>query len=165
MASFDVMPPQGNDPNYIFWSRLPLEQPRGDQSGRILGETAGKLIHEGAETADTYEKNDLQHQIYDIVDTGRNAFTNALENIRGLQTGGKSTTNPLDVLPDQGAQPPQEVKQGIQKVEGLQAALGSGKINKLQYWQYLVPHLQELRDTHQGYRSYIDQEVSRIAGG
>lgn len=163
--SFAQDPQERGDPNYIFWSRPPREQPRGSEAGKITGEEYGKLFHEGTTAADDYEKNDLQHQIYDLADTARSKFTSQLANIAGQQLGQPDQGNPLDVLPRQSTQPPQEVKQGVAQVQGLKSSLDAGKITKLQYLQYLIPHIQDLRDTHQGYRPYIDQEVSKITGG
>lgn len=164
MAELNPSPQPGYDPNYIFWSRPAREQPRGNESGKIIGEGVGKEITQGVGAADQFVKNTIDKNIYDIVDQERSRTTGELAGLAGQQNPlPDSRTQPSTLAP---AQPvvPQEVQNSVNRVRSIQSAKDAGKLTELQYWQRLTPELQANRTQFAGYRDYYDRKTAEITG-
>lgn len=192
MAKFNPDVNTSNDPNYLGYSR-PIEQPRefkvadagsfnvSDTSTGVLLEGIGKTISAAAEGLDSYIKKDISDTAYTQIDKEREDFTTRLQNIDsvvdknnksvGVTVGdtvtlsGKSKNGSL--LPDEEStdETPPQVEDLSNNLTTLQDSFNNGKISSTYYWARLNAISKNLRNTYPGYRSYIDQTVSRIAGG
>lgn len=172
-----------NDPNYLLYSR-PIKPnqdiaPTGQAPNRIEPtgnrhvdltqgleyKEAGDLVSGITQTAatiaagvDSTIKADIEHKVYQGVDTERSQYTDALETIKGVKNLDLlNTNNPDNKTPD-------EVANVGNSVAKLKNALAAGKISNTYYYSRLNDLAVSLRNQFPGYRSYIDSEISKVTG-
>lgn len=176
MAVFNPQLPNSSDPN---WTRVsqPISEPTPDKSTGLLLSTLGDALDTGVKVADQAMKSYLKDTIDTGVNTLRDNYTQALQNVRNTQIAGTATPESLaaaGVNPDTLAvQPtaqaiPGGLQAGIQKAQALGTAMaqngGAGKANDTLYTGALNALAKNLRNQYSGYRDYIDDQIKSVSG-
>lgn len=148
----------------------PASAPGPNKSGEILMNTVGSAITDATTLADQQIKKDIDSQVYAQVDQQRDAYTQALEAVKGQVKGTPIATGTSD---DSGealsfADNSQPVPPAVAAIEGqvsnLTTARNAGKINDTYYTQQLTALTKNIRAQYPGYREYIDQKVAQVSG-
>lgn len=174
MFNPNVQAGQDNSPNYFKFSE-PISQPKADTSTGQFLDTIGKGIDSATTLADQTTKDVINKDVHDTVDTTRDAFTKQLENKVGVQqsnivpapvqtAAGSTTGSLLDSNASMDAPVPAAIDAGLGKVDAIQSAMASGKINDTYYTQRLNAAAVDLRTKYPGYRDYIDQRIAQTTG-
>lgn len=171
MADFDVKPQQTQPQEYLNLSR-PLSPIypylAADKSKEILYQGLGRDIVTGAEAADAVMKRNIDYQLHSQIDPQTEGFTEALKTVRAQQ----QAQVPQNAQPDMhslGGQQvigavPQQVLNGLDKVDTLHQGVGQGKVSQTQYLGNLYSIAKNMRAQYPGYRDYIDQRMHEITG-
>jgi hypothetical protein len=160
-GSFDANVPAMQDSNWLFFSRPGREQPRGNESGKIIGEAVGKALDTGAKEADHLMEDHVRDTVFDVEQRNREQFIGAAQNLaedKGVQRPDLLNTGQTNL---QSAPP--AVKSAVQKVQTVQGAMEAGKLDKYGYYQRVIPELQAVRQQYPGYRSVVDQALGNNA--
>jgi len=158
-----------SDPNYLNYSKVVDAPPPDKTAGAVLS-TIGDAITGVVGLADTVVKGVIDDKVRISVEGHRDAQTQALERIRqeqqsGLIPGG-SPAGDLMSTEDSAATAPEALDSSLSRVESLGAARnqGSVRVNDTYYTMQLNSIAKQLRAQYPGYRDYIDQKFSQIAG-
>lgn len=176
MAVFnpEVQAGQDNSPNYFKFSE-PTGQAKSNTSLGVALDTAGTAIEGATKLADQTEKDIMNKDVHDTVDPIRDAFTKQLEAKTGVQqsnivpaavqtAAGATVPSLLDSNASADVPVPAAIDAGLSKVDAIQSAMASGKINDTYYTQRLNAASVDLRAKYPGYRDYIDQRISQATG-
>lgn len=156
---FDANVPAMQDSNWLFYSRPGREQPRGNESQKIMGEAIGKSLETGAKEADRLMEDHVRDTVFDVEQRNRDQFISSADNLatdKGVQRPNLLATNDLSNAPP-------AVKQAVAKVQTIQGAAESGKLDKYGYFQRVIPELQAVRQQYPGYRHVVDQALGNNA--
>lgn len=164
---------QDNSPNYFKFSE-PISQPKSDTSTGIALSTIGEGIEGATKLADQTAKDVMNKDVHDTVDPIRDDQTKSLEALRNaqqgnaipapVQTAAGGTTSLLDSNASMDTPVPAAIDAGLGKIDAVQNALSSGKINDTYYTQRLNSAAVDLRTKYPGYRDYIDQRIAQTTG-
>lgn len=181
MAVFNpgVQPTQ--DPNYLNYAHV-VEAPQPNQSAAIAIGTASQGIEGAVSFVDSAIKKGIQDDAYAKVDPYREQFTSALEGVKARlgqspgqipvpvqqvsqATTGRSWLDANAMAPD--PEVPVGLDSGLDRINQLAAAkaAGSPKLNDTQFSMDTLSVAKQLRATYgEGYRPYIDDQVSKASG-
>lgn len=129
---------------------------QGDTSVADLFQNSGNLIKASAQTTDEIIKMNIGEEARQKVEPIRDAVTHALETGQ-LAASYKGTGDNVDV--------PTGVSDGLDRIEKLGRGKDSGALGESHYWNLLDAEARRLRAQHPGYKDYVDQRISELAGG
>lgn len=169
MADFNPQIPNANDPNYFRYSDS-ISNIKADTSKGQALETFGNAITGATKLADQTVKESIDKTVREGAEKERGSFTSALEAIKGglvpaaVQTPAGSSA--LSFADDSGSQAPAPaaIDAALGKVNAVQDAMKSGKVNDTYYSQQLNSVVQRTRAQYPGYVDYIDSKVAEITG-
>lgn len=173
--------PQGVETNQI----MPHGVMQGDTSAAYAGEAAAAgikadavgqsqyvdLFKNIASTADFFGKagvslvkKDIEDKVYAVADRERQAYTDALEQIKNSTgvTGILEANTSGDGTSD--ATSPAEVAALPDTLSALTGARDAGKISSSYYQSRLLAEAKNLRAQYPGFKAEIDQEFAKVTG-
>lgn len=179
MAVFNPQVQPTQDPNFFKYSEpisnIKVGDIKGDTSKGLALAATGEAIEGTAKLADTTVKDVIKQDVYNKVDTERDAFTASLNAVKNAQqanlvpapvqtSSGSTTPSLLDSNASATTPVPAAIDAGLDKVDAVHSALINGKINDTYYTQRLNSVAVDLRTKYPGYREYIDQRISETTG-
>lgn len=167
MAIFNPEVSPTQTPNYFKYSE-PIGNVKSDNSAGMLLSTIGEGIEGAAKLADTTIKGKIGEDVRTMAESERSKFASALETIHPVvpgpvQTPGGATVK-LSFADETPPAAPAAIDAALSKVQSVQGALESGKVNDTYYTQQLSSGVQRLRAQYPGYVDYIDSKVAQITG-
>lgn len=130
-----------------------------DDSLGTLFKNKGDLIAAEVGAADKIIKMGIDDEARTAVDPIKDATIHALETGQLADGGADGATG------GGGGNVPPEVSGGLTRLENLSAAKASGRLNESHYWNLLDAEARRMRARHPGYRDYVDERISQLAGG
>jgi len=168
-GGFNPQVPPTQDPNYLNYSRV-VDAPPADKTAGMAISAVGDAITGVVGLADSVVKGVLDDKVRISVEGHRDAQTQALERIRREQQNGTiptgSPAGDLTSTEDGVETAPEALDSSISRAENLGSARSQGavRVNDTYYTMQLNSIAKQLRAQYPGYRDYIDEKFSKIAG-
>lgn len=171
MAEFNPRVAPTSDPKWTDVSK-PTSQPDADKSLGLTLATIGQGVEGAVSLADTAVKGFLKEKVETGVNTLRDEYTGALQEVRNMQIGAAGTPTEVSanatLTPPDPAKVPMSLQSGIAKLQSLGVARdqngGSGKANDTLYTGAINALSKNLRNQYAGYRDYIDEQIKAVSG-